>query len=98
VNFDRWWSSGLGRPCAIADEEYVSDRTGEQGADVCSFDLDMPTECDDEFWEASGTHKAFKQPPGRPSYMSYFVCNLKLQQIVSFALRTIVSVVTMERL
>jgi len=59
-----------------------------------SFDLDLPVECDDEYWSPSDPKDAFKQPPGMPSKMSYFIAYLKLSQILAFALRTIVSNVT----
>ena len=57
-----------------------------------SFDVDMPTEIDDEYWEnEQDPEQAFKQPPGKPSLLSYFVCFIKLNQILAIALRTIVS-------
>lgn len=56
-----------------------------------SFDLDLPVECDDEYWSPSDPKDAFKQPPGKPSKLSYFIAYLKLSQILAFALRTIVS-------
>lgn len=55
-----------------------------------SFDLDLPTCCDDEYWEDPDPEKAFKQPPGKPSEMDFNICFLKLIQIMAFALRTIV--------
>lgn len=52
----------------------------------------MPTEVDDEYWEnEQDPEQAFKQPPGKPSLLSYFVCFIKLNQILAVALRTIVS-------
>jgi hypothetical protein len=59
-----------------------------------SFDLDLPVECDDEYWSPPDPKDAFKQPPGKPSKMSYFIAYLKLSQILAFALRTIVSSAT----
>lgn len=56
-----------------------------------SFDLDLPAECDDEYWSPPDPKDAFKQPPGKPSEMSFFIAYLKLSQILAFALRTIVS-------
>lgn len=56
-----------------------------------SFDLDLPVECDDEYWSPEDPKDAFTQPPGKPSKMSYFIAYLKLSQILAFALRTIVS-------
>lgn len=77
VSLDRLVSSSLGRPCAIQDED---------------FDLDMPLECDDEYWEHPDPDKTFKQPPGKPSLVSHFVNVLKLNHILAFALRTIYSI------
>jgi hypothetical protein len=56
----------------------------------CSFDLDMPVDCDDEYWEPDDPTQAFKQPPGRPSRIAAFIYSLKLTQILGYALRTIV--------
>jgi hypothetical protein len=57
-----------------------------------SFDLDLPIECDDEYWEHRNPDLAFKQPPGMPPSTSFLTHLIKLQEILSFALRTIVSV------
>ena len=56
-----------------------------------SFDTDLPTECDDEYWAASDAGPAFKQPPGKPSKVAFFNCFVRLHQILAFAMRTIVS-------
>ncbi|KAH9025471.1 hypothetical protein EDB85DRAFT_2149808 [Lactarius pseudohatsudake] len=78
VVVDRLMSASLGRPCAIQEED---------------FDVDMPTEIDDEYWEnEQDPEQAFKQPPGKPSLLSYFVCFIKLNQILAVALRTIYSI------
>ena len=61
-----------------------------------SFDLDLPAECDDEYWSPPDPKDAFKQPSGKPSKMSYFIAYLKLSQILAFALRTIVSSTTLQ--
>ncbi|KAF8839740.1 hypothetical protein BDN67DRAFT_904930 [Paxillus ammoniavirescens] len=74
VAWDRQMSSSLGRPCAIQDED---------------FDLDFPVECDDEYLEDPNPEQAFKQPPDKPSTMSFFTSFLKLNHILAFALRTI---------
>ena len=57
-----------------------------------SFDLERPTECDDEYWTHPDPAQAFKQPEGKPSRVSAFIHILKLVQILGFSLRTIVSV------
>lgn len=55
-----------------------------------SFDIDLPIECDDEYWEAATPEQCFKQPPGKPSRITAFNLLLKLNRILSFSLRTIV--------
>ncbi|KAF7792733.1 hypothetical protein EIP86_003831 [Pleurotus ostreatoroseus] len=77
VTMDRGLSSGLGRPCAIQDED---------------FDVELPLECDDEYWTNEDPNLAFKQPPGKPSTISFFNCVIRLNQIHAFALRTIYSI------
>ena len=64
---------------------------GELTRAGCSFDIDLPTECDDEYWTASEPELAFKQPPGKPSKITFFNCYVRLHQILAFAMRTIVS-------
>ncbi|KAF9021193.1 hypothetical protein BDZ89DRAFT_1019740 [Hymenopellis radicata] len=76
VIMDRASSSALGRPCAILDED---------------IDIDFPAECDDEYWEHPDPEQAFKQPPGKPSYIAYFNTYLRLNQLLSFCLRTVYS-------
>lgn len=55
-----------------------------------SFDIDFPLEVDDEYWINPDSELAFKQPENKPSIISYFNCYLRLMQISSFAMRTIV--------
>ncbi|KAJ4490980.1 fungal-specific transcription factor domain-containing protein [Lentinula aciculospora] len=52
-------------------------------------DADMPLECDDEYWEHADPKQAFQQPPGKPSSMSFWICFLKLINILSLTLHTI---------
>jgi hypothetical protein len=54
----------------------------------------LPTDCDDEYWEDVDPAFAFKQPPGKPSKVAFFISLLKLQRILAFAIRTIVSTVS----
>ncbi|KAF9037629.1 fungal-specific transcription factor domain-containing protein [Panaeolus papilionaceus] len=77
VSMDKMVSAALGRPCAIQDED---------------FDLDLPIECDDEYWEHPDPEQRFKQPKNKPSVVTAFVLNLKLQQILGFSLRTIYAI------
>jgi hypothetical protein len=56
-----------------------------------SIDADLPLEVDDEFWEHIDPSQAFVQPTGIPSRVSVFVWHLKIQIIMSDAMKTIVS-------
>ncbi|PCH38603.1 hypothetical protein WOLCODRAFT_97393, partial [Wolfiporia cocos MD-104 SS10] len=76
VAMDRALSAITGKPCATQDED---------------FDLDLLTECDDEYWTNSDPDLAFKQPPGKPSIIGFFNCLLRLTKILTFAQRTIYS-------
>ncbi|KAK7435216.1 Gypsy retrotransposon integrase-like protein 1, variant 2 [Stygiomarasmius scandens] len=71
---DIYMSAFLGRPRATSYDD---------------FDLDLPIECDDEYWESSDPELAFVQPPGRPSDLVYWTTFLKLLDICSLAQRTI---------
>ncbi|KAJ7772586.1 fungal-specific transcription factor domain-containing protein [Mycena maculata] len=53
------------------------------------FDLDLPIECDDIYWENSDPEKAFKQPSGIPSVLAYLTCYIKLLDILGFAQKTL---------
>ncbi|KAK1229597.1 Gypsy retrotransposon integrase-like protein 1 [Marasmius sp. AFHP31] len=66
----------LGRPRATQPEDY---------------DVELPVECDDEYWEHPGVSgKRFVQPDGQPSSLSYFLALLRLLEIVGQAQRTLV--------
>jgi len=58
---------------------------------TCSFDLDLPADCDDEYWTSMDGGIPFRQPPGIPSSITFFNLSHRLDQIASFAMRTIVS-------
>lgn len=51
-----------------------------------SYDADLPTDVDDEYWENGD----FVQPPGKPSKVSAFIQWIKLHGIVAYALKTVV--------
>ncbi|KAF8149482.1 fungal-specific transcription factor domain-containing protein [Crassisporium funariophilum] len=72
LSLDRHVSSFSGRPCGLQDED---------------FDLDLPLECDDEYWELG-----FKQPSGKPSSITFFNCYLRLMDILAYAMRLIYSI------
>ena len=55
-----------------------------------SIDVNLPTECDDEYWTTPDGEPLFKQPPDKPSKISAFNCYIRLTQIMALAHRTIV--------
>ncbi|KAF9566715.1 hypothetical protein CPC08DRAFT_758708 [Agrocybe pediades] len=78
VVLDRLGGAHLGRACALAEED---------------FDLDLPLEVDDDYWEdRSGSSERFKQPPGKPSLVTAFNELIKLTQIMAFAIRTLYAI------
>ncbi|KAJ7586302.1 fungal-specific transcription factor domain-containing protein [Mycena floridula] len=74
ISMDIILSAFQGRPRAIHSDDY---------------DQELPVDCDDEYWEHPDPHQAFKQPPGKPSTISFFISHLKLLHILAFAERTI---------
>ncbi|KZV69843.1 hypothetical protein PENSPDRAFT_651985 [Peniophora sp. CONT] len=76
VIMDRWLSAQLGRSCSIQEED---------------FDLDLPIDVDDEYWDNPDPAQMFKQPPGRPSRMGFFIGLIKLGRVLGVALRSIFS-------
>ncbi|KAF8971207.1 fungal-specific transcription factor domain-containing protein [Flammula alnicola] len=69
MTLDRHISASSGRPCGLQDED---------------FDLDLPLECDDEYWE-----RGFQQPAGKPSSIAFFNCYLRLLDIMAYAMRLV---------
>ena len=57
-----------------------------------SIDINLPTECDDEYWTTPDGEPLFKQPPDKPSKIASFNCHIRLNQIMTLAHRTIVGV------
>ena len=56
-----------------------------------SFDLDLPLEVDDEYWEGrQDSEKIFEQPRNIPSRIAAFNHFIKLTQIMAFTMRTMV--------
>ncbi|KAJ7925130.1 fungal-specific transcription factor domain-containing protein [Mycena leptocephala] len=76
VSFDRLVSMALGRSCATHSED---------------LDAELPIECDDEFWENEDPTKAFVQPEGKPSRITFFNCYLRLNNILAFCLKLLYS-------
>ncbi|KAJ7486872.1 fungal-specific transcription factor domain-containing protein [Mycena latifolia] len=69
ILFDTLLSAALGRSAVFDSLEY---------------DIDLPSECDDEYWGPSGPRA---QPSGKPSSVAFFNCLLNLYRIVQFSLR-----------
>ncbi|KAJ7163354.1 fungal-specific transcription factor domain-containing protein [Mycena filopes] len=57
----------LGRPMGLHGEDY---------------DVDLPLEVDDQYWELG-----FTQPLGKPAVISYFLCHTRLSEILGDAMR-----------
>ncbi|KAG5341430.1 hypothetical protein C0989_010540 [Termitomyces sp. Mn162] len=56
------------------------------------FDLDLPVDCDDEYWETADPAQAFQQPPGKPSKVSAFIAYIRLMEILEYAQRTLYAI------
>ncbi|RDB25367.1 Activator of stress genes 1 [Hypsizygus marmoreus] len=74
---DRIGSATLGRGCGVGDED---------------FDVDLPLEVDDEYWETEDPALAFKQPAGIPAKVCVFNQFIKLSQIMAFAMKTLYAI------
>jgi hypothetical protein len=57
---------------------------------LSSFDLDYPTDCDDEYWDLPDPEQGLRQPEGKPSKMTFFIQLLKLMDLYAYAMRRIV--------
>lgn len=55
-----------------------------------SFDIDLPVECDDEYWIKDDQDLTFNQPSGKPSTITMFNCVLHLSRILAEAYHMIV--------
>lgn len=69
--------SFLGRPRATVSDD---------------FDLDLPLDCDDEYWETPDPASNFLQPVGKPSKVPGFIAYVKLIEILEYAQRTLYAV------
>ncbi|KAJ7476649.1 fungal-specific transcription factor domain-containing protein [Mycena latifolia] len=78
ICYDRICSSALGRACTTQYED---------------FDVELPIECDDEYWdsEVKDPAHAFKQPSGKPSQITFFNCFIRLNNILAFSLKMLYS-------
>lgn len=87
-------SAAVGRPPAIELSEYVVlhiflSSIGDSCH--CSLDLELPIDCDDEYWENPNPDLAFKQPAGVPSRVSCFRSMINLVKIHHTVQRAFVS-------
>ncbi|KAG6845076.1 hypothetical protein H0H87_000980 [Tephrocybe sp. NHM501043] len=76
-SLDRLLSSYSGRQCVLQVDDH---------------DVDLPIECDDDYWDHVNPSLAFKQPPHKPSEVAYFNSYIKLMDILAYAMRAIYSV------
>ncbi|KAG6816721.1 hypothetical protein H0H87_003581 [Tephrocybe sp. NHM501043] len=58
------------------------------------FDIGMPIECDDEYWEHPDPKQRWRQPTPekKPSVIAYFNVYIRLNKILAFLLRTVVRI------
>ncbi|KAF8650393.1 hypothetical protein AX16_005201 [Volvariella volvacea WC 439] len=70
--------------CLITMDRFISSFLGRHMAvQDEDFDVDFPIDCDDEYWDT------WKQPEGKPSYVTAFNRHLKLCEVLAFATRTL---------
>ncbi|KAK0496384.1 fungal-specific transcription factor domain-containing protein [Armillaria luteobubalina] len=73
ITLDRLLSLHLGRPVMMQEED---------------FDLELPIECDDEYWDIGPDGEVhFCQPADKPSIISYFNSQIRLSGIMSVVVR-----------
>ncbi|KAJ7116109.1 fungal-specific transcription factor domain-containing protein [Mycena crocata] len=63
----------IGRPSATHVEDFSADL--------------LPLEVDDEYMEHPDQEKTFKQPPGKPSLLTYFVHHIRLCELLDSTMR-----------
>jgi hypothetical protein len=68
-------NSLLGRPTVTTSEDY---------------DVDLPTQCDDDYWTEP---YCFQQPAGVPAQTAYMISYLKLMAIYSRMQRALVNLI-----
>ncbi|KAG6845927.1 hypothetical protein H0H87_000733 [Tephrocybe sp. NHM501043] len=78
IVLDRFESAAIGRSALVGEED---------------FDVELPLEVDDEFWEADESGAMFMQPKGVPANkIISFNQILKLSRVLAFALKTLYAV------
>lgn len=94
---DQLLSAFAGRQCMIHEEKYEWFNFVKSGFFIhsCTFkysyDVDLPIECDDEYWDHPDPTLCFKQPEGKPSAIAFFNCYLKLMNILAYVMGIVVS-------
>ncbi|KAJ7707151.1 fungal-specific transcription factor domain-containing protein [Mycena metata] len=66
-SLDAMKAAFLGRPMGLHGEDY---------------DVDLPLEVDDEYWDSG-----FNQPPGKVPFISFMLCHIRLSEILADAMR-----------
>ncbi|KAJ7137427.1 hypothetical protein C8R43DRAFT_848774, partial [Mycena crocata] len=51
------------------------------------YNVGLPLPVDEEYWENPDPEQAFKQPPGKPSLITYFVHLIRLCQLLDSTIR-----------
>ncbi|KAG6841882.1 hypothetical protein C0991_005612 [Blastosporella zonata] len=75
---DRFESACMGRSALVGEED---------------FDVELPLEVDDEYWEADDSGSMFTQPNGLPANrIISFNLIIKLSRVLAFALKTLYAV------
>ena len=93
MTFDRMMSCSTGRSAVTREEELVFffGFTAGRASDMSDrFDVEFPAECDDEYWEHPDPALRFKQPPGKPSAISFNVAIHRLMGLYGIILRVVV--------
>ncbi|KAJ7312892.1 fungal-specific transcription factor domain-containing protein [Mycena albidolilacea] len=73
--------------CLLCLDKTICSFTGRPSViHVEDYDLELPLEVDDEYWDLN-PDQAFKQPPGKPSLITYFICHIRLAELLGSALR-----------
>jgi hypothetical protein len=90
---DRLICSFIGRICYMDEEESVTCRSfwPINSYQTHSYDVELPTECDDEYWDNPDPALCFKQPSDRPSHSTFFILYIKLLEILGLALKGLYS-------
>ena len=91
---DRMMSSLSGRPLGLHEEEYAFHYFPVRPHlySSHSFDIELPAECDDDYWEIDDDgHVSFNQPPGKTSRITGFIAYVKLTEMLAYATRTLYS-------